>query len=92
MCCMAMFCALSVTADPTHAQSITSATISGSVRGSGELPVAQALVTITATTGVGDYQMTTSSAGAFLFGLVQPGSYELRIEALGYRPLVARTL
>lgn len=92
MCCMAMFCALSVTADPTHAQSITSATVSGSVRGSGGLTIAQALVTITATAGVGDYQTTTSSASTFSFGLVQPGSYELRIEALGYRPLVARTL
>jgi hypothetical protein len=75
-----------------QAQVITSASISGSVRGSDGLPVAQALVTITATGGFGDYQTTTSSAGTFSVGLVQPGSYELRIEALGYRPLVARTL
>ena len=75
-----------------EAQSITSAGVSGTVRGSDGSPVAQALVTLSAVSGSRSDQSTTTSAGGFAFSLIQPGSYELRVEALGYRPLVARPL
>ena len=75
-----------------QAQTITSAGVSGTVRGSDGAPVAQALVTLSAVSGSRSDQSSTTSAGGFTFSLVQPGSYELRVEALGYRPLIARPL
>ena len=84
-------CAL-VSVDTVEAQSITSSGVSGTVRGGDGAPVAQALVTLSSVSGSGSHQSTTTSAGGFAFNLIQPGSYELRVEALGYRPLVARPL
>lgn len=78
--------------DSVQAQSISSAGLSGTLRGSDGLPVAQALVTLSSVSGTAGYQTTTSSAGGFSVSLIQPGSYELSVEALGYRPLVAGPL
>lgn len=35
------------------------------------------------------YETTTSLSGAFVFAIVRPGDYQLRVESLGYRPLLA---
>jgi hypothetical protein len=51
-----------------------------------------ALVTLTPLGGGADREATTSASGAFSYGLVAPGAYELRAESIGYRPVVARTL
>jgi hypothetical protein len=75
-----------------EAQSLTLGTVTGRITTVVGVPIAQALVTLHT---IGDgvvQQATTTSSGAFTISLVQPGSYELRVEALGYRPLIARTL
>ena len=77
---------------PLRAQSITSAAISGTVRAADGRLVAQALVTVTPVGTGSRYETTTTSSGTFTLGLIQPGSYEIRVEALGYRPVVARVL
>jgi hypothetical protein len=40
----------------------------------------------------GGREVITDFSGRFACTLVSPGSYELRAEVLGYRPLVARTV
>lgn len=87
-----MGCALFVGPAPVAAQSSAYAAVSGTVRGGVGEPLAQATVTLTPVTGGEGTVTETSGSGVFTFRLVRPGSYELRIEALGYRPLVARTL
>ncbi len=73
-------------------QSSTSASITGTVRGSDFAPVPQALVSLRLIGSGGGQEARTTASGTFRFELVRPGAYELRVEALGYRPLVARTL
>jgi len=78
------------------AQGVTSASVAGTVTTSIGQPLPGALVTLTAL-GAGGSQgssreATTNSTGAYAFALIPPGSYEIRAEALGYRPVVARTL
>lgn len=89
---MVLGTAAAASGDPIHAQTITAASLSGTVRGADGRPVPDAMVTMSGRAGAGAYRATTSSTGAFSIGLVQPGSYELRVEAFGYRPLVARPL
>jgi len=83
---------LSGTGVPIHAQSSAYASVAGTVRGAADEPLAQATVSLIPLGGGQGSEVTTSGAGAFAIRLVRPGSYELRVEALGYRPLVARTL
>ncbi len=74
------------------AQGVTTATLSGTVTGSTGQPVRGALVTLSGVGSSGAHETTTDAGGAFVFGLLAPGSYEIRAEALGYRPVLARTL
>ncbi|MCH7991843.1 MAG: TonB-dependent receptor, partial [Gemmatimonadetes bacterium] len=84
--------ALQALSSPLVAQSISSGTITGTVRSPDGRAVPQAVVTLTPL-GTGSSQETTTTAsGSFTLTLVQPGSYEIRVEALGYRPLIARVL
>lgn len=81
-----------VATEVARAQSITSGGVSGVVRGADGRAVGQALVTVSPL-GTGSGQgVSTSPAGAFRVGFLVPGSYEIRVEAAGYRPLVARVL
>ena len=89
---LALLLGLSYGAVDVEAQSSTTARVAGAIRGSDGRPVPQAIITMTATGGGREYQVTASTGGTFSIDLVWPGSYELRVEALGYRPLVARTL
>ncbi|MDH3206950.1 MAG: carboxypeptidase-like regulatory domain-containing protein [Gemmatimonadota bacterium] len=79
-------------ASPLAAQSGTTAVISGTVMGAGEVPIPGSLVTLTSLDRSGSYETSAGGDGTFRFALVAPGSYELRAEALGYRPVIARTL
>jgi len=79
-------------AAPLSAQSGTTAVISGTVTEGGIRPLPRSLVTLTSLDRGGTREVTADAAGAYRFSLVAPGSYELRAEILGYRPLVARTL
>lgn len=74
------------------AQSLSSASVSGMIRGDNGLPVGQALVTLSVGSAEASYRATTTRAGTFTIPLVQPGTYSVRVEALGYRPLVATGL
>ena len=74
------------------AQGITSAAVAGTVTTATGQPLPGALVTLTSLGAGGSRETTTNASGAYSFGLVAPGSYEIRAEALGYRPVVARPL
>lgn len=79
-------------AAPVDAQSGTTAIVSGTVVDVFERPIPGTLITLTALDRDGSREITAGGDGAFRFTLVAPGSYEIRAEALGYRPVVARTL
>lgn len=83
---------LLVTFAPAQAQSSAYATVSGTVRDASGRPVTQATVTLSSAGGDVSLQTATGGAGSFTLALIRPGSYELRVEALGYRPLLARPL
>ena len=68
------------------AQSVTSGSLSGVVRASDAATVRGALVTLTAVRGSVQRSMTTRSNGEFAFPLLAPGTYEILVEHLGYRP------
>lgn len=91
MCAVAA-CALFLAPPPAHAQSSAYATVTGTVRGAVGEPIGRAAVTLTPVGGGRGTETATTGAGAFTIRLIRPGSYELRVEAIGYRPLVARTL
>jgi hypothetical protein len=79
-------------AAPLEAQSGATAIVSGTVGDPSNRPIPGTLVTLTSLDRGDSRETTADGAGAFRFALVSPGSYELRAEALGYRPVVARTL
>jgi hypothetical protein len=65
----------------------TTAGIRGTVSDAAERPIAGAQITLT-NTGTGLMQnVTTSSAGAYLFTLLPPGSYRMRISAAGFEEI-----
>jgi hypothetical protein len=66
--------------------------VTGTVRSTDFAPVGRARVSLTPIGSGSAYDATTTAAGSFSVALVQPGSYEIRVEVLGYRPLVARIL
>lgn len=74
------------------AQGLSSATLSGTVSASSGQPISGALVTLSSLGGGGSHEATTDGSGSYAFALVAPGSYEVRAEAVGYRPVIARTL
>jgi hypothetical protein len=77
---------------PAAAQGVTSASLAGTITTPAGQPLAGTLVTLTSLSGGRSQETSTNAAGAYSFGLIAPGSYEVRAEALGYRPVVARTL
>ena len=90
--CVLAILALLVSFEGVSAQSSSYAAVSGTVRDGLGGPLGQAIVTLTSMGGTVESETTTSGSGAFSLRLVPPGRYELRVEALGYRPLVARVL
>lgn len=84
--------AILVLSSPLHAQSVLWGSISGTVTNAAGQGIARVLVTLSPTNTTGRVEVTSDLSGSFAFGLVGPGTYELRAEAVGYRPLVARTV
>lgn len=79
------------TATPAASQSLGSASLSGTARAAFRgLP--GVLVTLSSLDGAGAHELTTDGSGNFAFPLVAPGDYEVRVEAVGYRPILARGL
>ena len=79
-------------ADAVSAQSVTSASVAGTVTDPLGRPLARVVVGLEAVGAGTDQETTTRNDGSYRFSLVAPGNYELRAEAIGFRPLVARTL
>jgi carboxypeptidase family protein len=79
-------------AAPLTAQFNTAGTLTGTVRAPDGRPIAQALVTVSALGGGGSERTTTTASGTFTVAPIRAGSYEIRVEALGYRPVLARVL
>lgn len=71
---------------PLSAQSLTNGSLSGAIRGPGDAPIRDALVTLTDTRGAAHVSMTTRANGEFSFPLLAPGTYEVLVEHLAYRP------
>ncbi len=82
---------LPVTAS-VSAQSITSGSVTGVVERQDGGTVPQATVTLTSVDLGLARQTVADRSGRFTFGFVTPGTYELRVEALGFRPIVASPL
>lgn len=75
-------------ATPLSAQSIVAGEVEGEITDTLGRPVQGAAVTLTEErSGIGRTRRTTSD-GTFAFEFTPGGSYELRVEALGYRPRV----
>lgn len=79
-------------AKPLQAQSGTTAIVSGTVAGPQGRPIPRSLVTLISLDRGGTRETNADATGAFRFSFLAPGRYEIRAEALGYRPVVARTL
>jgi len=77
---------------PLHAQSIVSGSLAGTVQRTDGGTVSQALLTLRALDRGIIRQTVADGSGRFSFGMVEPGFYELRAEALGFRPVVASPL
>lgn len=69
-------------------QAGSSASLTGQVVDPSDIGVARALVTVSSRRGGAYTETATDVSGRFRLPLLSPGIYELRIEALGYRPLV----
>jgi hypothetical protein len=83
---------LAIVPHSVHAQSVISASVTGSVTDETGRALPRVVVTLHAL-GAGTNQETaTGNDGVYRFSLVAPGTYEVRAEAIGYQPLVARTL
>lgn len=72
---------------PTLAQVSTSATVRGTVKDPNGAVVAKATITLTSDRTQGERKTTSSSDGAYAFTAVEPGSYSLKIEAVGFKTL-----
>jgi hypothetical protein len=70
------------------AQSIVGGSLSGTTARSDGGVVPQALLTLSAQEGGFRRQATADQDGGFSFGIVEPGTYEIRAEAIGFRPQV----
>ncbi|MEX2048871.1 MAG: carboxypeptidase-like regulatory domain-containing protein [Gemmatimonadota bacterium] len=77
---------------PVQAQGIIWGGVGGAVTDPSGRPISRAIVTLRPLGASGGREATADFSGRFAFTLVSPGSYELRAEALGYRPVVARTV
>ncbi|MEX2375103.1 MAG: carboxypeptidase-like regulatory domain-containing protein, partial [Dehalococcoidia bacterium] len=79
-------------AAPATAQSVVSASVRGTVTDDLGAPIPRTVVTLEPLGGGTLQEAITGAGGSFAFPLAAPGTYQLRAEALGYQPLVARTL
>ncbi|MDZ7781351.1 MAG: carboxypeptidase-like regulatory domain-containing protein [Gemmatimonadota bacterium] len=77
---------------PLAGQSVISASVSGVVTDGSGQPVPRTVVTLEAVAGGTTREAVTGNDGTYAFPLAAPGTYEIRAEAIGYAPLVARTL
>lgn len=73
-------------------QSIVWGTVDGAVADPTGRPVPRAIVVLRPLGAGGGREVVADAAGRFSFSFLAPGSYELRAEALGYRPAVARPI
>lgn len=80
------------TASSLTAQSAITASVSGTVRDETGRMLARVVVTLRAVGAGADQETATDHTGAYAFPLAAPGTYEIRAEAIGFRPVVARTL
>lgn len=73
---------------PAGAQAPFSASLTGTVRDASAAVLVGASVTIAAPTLIGGPQtVTTNAAGVYRFGLLPAGTYDVVVEAAGFRPL-----
>ena len=84
--------AWTIVAFPAYAQSVVSASVTGTVTDESGQALPRAVVNLHALGAGASQETTTANDGAYRFSLVAPGNYELRAEAIGYQPLIARTL
>ncbi len=84
--------AASIAPDPASAQSVVSASVRGTITDDLGQPIPRTVVTLEAIGGGSTLEAITGAGGTFAFPLAAPGTYQIRAEAFGYQPLVARTL
>jgi hypothetical protein len=72
---------------PLSAQSTVHGALNGRVVNAAGLPVHQAEVRIVERASEATRQFSTGRDGNFRFALLTPGTYDIAIEALGYRPM-----
>ncbi|MEQ1857309.1 MAG: carboxypeptidase-like regulatory domain-containing protein [Longimicrobiales bacterium] len=90
---LAVIAALGLLLPPAvRAQSVVWGAVAGTVVSVGGQPVPRALVTLSTGSNGTSQEATTDLSGRFRFALLAPGTYQLRVEALGYRPTVGRGL
>lgn len=80
------------TTSEAASQAVSSAAVTGIVRSATLEPIARARVTLSPPGSEPAYETTTSLSGAFAFSIVRPGSWDVRVEAIGFRPLLATGL
>ena len=83
---------LTIVTPSVHAQSVISASVTGSVTDETGRALPRVVVTLLALGAGTSQEMATGNDGAYRFSLVAPGTYEIRAEAIGYQPVIARTL
>jgi hypothetical protein len=79
-----------VAAAPASSQSIVSGTLGGTVVDASDRPISGAVVLLRATDVGLAREATVDRLGRFSFSYVLPGTYEARVEALGYQPVLLR--
>jgi len=82
-----LIAALLAVAPTLGAQSLTAGALAGVARDARGTPVPGALVTVTDLAGGPARVATTSPGGAFAVRLLVPGTYEVLVERIGFRPL-----
>jgi len=80
--------AVALLSTASSAQSVAFGTLSGVVRDASGAPLADAEVRIVERVSGASRDRTTARDGVFRFDLLTPSTYDLRVEVLGYRPVV----
>ncbi len=85
----ALACAAgALAAPPARAQTVTAGAIAGVARDTLGVPIRGASVTLTHHATAWTRVVTTGPLGSYRSGALPPGRYDVRVEQLGYRPLV----
>ena len=84
--------ALVASTGPLAAQSLVAGSVTGAVRSQGDVALVNAAVFLTPIGRGLERSLITDRAGLVEFSFVPPGTYELRVEALGYQPVLIRPL